>query len=315
MTRGEKESPKTPETVLKEAGFDVSEKCYSRPSCFDYAARKTEKVILIKTHHDIAHLSPNDFKALKTISETMPASSIILSETTREKPLEDDTVYTRYGVLAITPQTFESIILENVHPLIQAGPGGYYVEVDGARIKHGRQLLGYSVGELAEKARISRRTLYGYEQGMAKATVSAAYNLVWALGVPIARPVNIFEKPKTKHKRFFVSAKRAIARNRFLRRIFCRLRCNITQVDKAPFDFVINVPEEKTRIICGVADDNKEQTLDRRIDEILSVSRIIKAYPVMITDGQKTVSKDISYIGREQFSKIKTAEDLVHVVT
>jgi predicted transcriptional regulator len=86
-------------------------------------------------------------------------------------------------------------------------------------------------------------------------------------------------------------------------------------VDKAPFDFVINVPEEKTRIICGVADDNKEQTLDRRIDEILSVSRIIKAYPVMITDGQKTVSKDISYIGREQFSKIKTAEDLVHVVT
>ena len=314
MAMGEKESPKPPEKVLKEAGFNVSEKCYSRPSCFDYAARKNDNLIIVKAQPDIRHLCSNDFLALKTISETVSAASIIVSDRTHEKPFEDDTVYTRYGVLAITSKTFENIILYEVHPLIQAGPGGYYVEVDGATIKRGRQKLGYSIGELAEKVGISRRTLYGYEHGLAKATVPAAYNLVRVLGVPIAKPVNIFEKPKSQHKCIFTSAKRAIARSKFLRKIFRKLSCSIVQVEKAPFDFVINIPEEKTRIIGGVA-DKTEPKLDRRVDEILSVSKIIQAHPLLIAEDQKILGKHISCVGREEFSKIRNTEDLIEVIT
>jgi putative transcriptional regulator len=313
MIVGERESPKTLESVLKEAGFNVSGKCCSRPSCFDYVARRAEKAIFVKLQHDIGHLSPNDSAALRTITETVSASSIVVSETTREKTLEDDTVYTRYGVSAVTPKTFENILLQDVHPLIQAGPGGYYVEVDGVAIRRGRQQLGFSIGGLAEKVGISRRTLYGYERGMAKATVSAAYNLVWALGVPVAEPVNIFEKPKTGHKCFLSSAKRAIVRSKFLRRIFRRLHCDITHVEKAPFDFVINIPEEKMRIIGGVAGD-KEQTLDKRVDEILDVSRVIQAHPLLIAEGQKLINKDISFIDKAEFSKIRNAKDLIEAV-
>jgi predicted transcriptional regulator len=87
-------------------------------------------------------------------------------------------------------------------------------------------------------------------------------------------------------------------------------RCHITTVKKAPFDFVITVPEEKMRIIGGVA-NNKEQELNKRVDEILSVSRVVRAHPILITEERKPSKKDILCICKEELSKIKSPEDLI----
>jgi len=213
--------------------------------------------------------------------------------------------------LAITPKTFENIVLRGIHPLIQAGPGGYYVEIDGEAIKRRRQELGLSVGEVAEKIGISRRTLYGYERGMAKASVTVAYNMLCTLGIPVAKPVNIFEAHRGQRKTFMARARRIIARNRLLQRIFRRLAgYNIVAVRKAPFDFVITVPEENMKVIGGVA-DGKEETLSQRVEEILSLSKVVQAHPVLVTDGQKPpLSKDIACVKSDEISKIKSPEDL-----
>lgn len=311
MNNREKENVKPPETVLREGGFAVSQKCCSRPSCFDFAARKSDDLVFIKVESDIDTFSPCDASELKAISKCVPSTLLLIAEKTRERPLEDDTVYSRYDILAVTPKTFENIVIRKINPLIQAGPGGYYVEIDCEAIKRRRQKLGFSVGEMAEIIGISRRTLYGYERGMGKASVTAAYNMIYALGVPVAKPVNVFEKAKDQHKCFFIKAKHAIARHRLLQRILKRLKhCPVTTVRKAPFDFVINLPEEKTKIIGGVASD-RERELSRRISEILSVSKIIEAHPIFITEGQKPLNEDILYITSEEFSKIKDYEDLI----
>jgi putative transcriptional regulator len=311
MTYWEKERLRPPEDVLKEASFDVSERCCSRPSCFDFAARKDGVLILVKVQSDIDNLSLGDSLELKAISECVSAASLLVGERAREKPLEDDTVYSRYEISAVTPKTFESIIVGKIYPLIHAGPGGYYVEIHSEAIKKRRQELGLSVGEMAEMIGISRRTLYGYERGMAKASVAAAYNLIYILGFPVAKPINVFERSREQHKCFLLAAKSAIAKSRLIQKI-CRkfARCRVTAVKKAPFDFVITVPEEKTRIIGGVANDN-EQELNKRVDEILSVSRVVKAHPMLITEDSKQSTKDILCICKEEFSKIKSAEDLI----
>lgn len=314
MTIREMENVRTAEAILREAGFAVSERCCSRPSCFDFAARKSKSLIFVKVQSDIDNLSPSDSLELKVISKCVSAASLLISEKTREKPLEDDTVYSRYNVLAVTSKTFENIVLRGIYPLIQAGPGGYYVEIDSEAIKRRRQELGLSVGEVAEMIGTSRRTLYGYERGMAKASVTAAYNMIWILGVPVAKPINVFEESRNQRKCFLTAAKRVIARNKLLQRIFRKLaRCNITTVRKAPFDFVVNVPEEKMKIIGGVADD-KERELNRRVDEILSVSKVVQAHPVLITEGQRPPNREISCICSKDLSKIKNPEDLVSKV-
>jgi putative transcriptional regulator len=311
MTYGEREKMMGAGAVLKEAGFTVSDACCSRPSCFDFAARKNSTIIFIKAQSDIGNLSPNDCRELRVISESISAASLLIGERTREKPLEDDTVYTRYDIVAVTPRTFENIAIRKTEPLIQAGPGGYYVEVDGEALKRKRQELGLSVGEMAEMVGLSRRTLYGYERGMAKASVRAAYNLIAALGIPVAKPLNVFEKPRPERKCFLTRARDMLARNRLLQKAFGRLsRWNIITVRRAPFDFVVSVPEEKIRIIGGFAGNN-ERELNRRINEILSVSRVVQAHPVLITEGQKLSNKEIPCIHSEELDRIRNPEDLI----
>ena len=303
------------EFALKEAGFVVSEPCLSRPCCFNLAARRAESLIFVRVQHDIGCLTTSDSAELKTISESFSAPCLVIGEEAREKHLQDDTVYTRHGILSINQKTFENAIVHDVPPLIQANPGGYYVEIDGEALKRRRQELGLSAGEVAEMVRTSRRTIYGYERGMAKASVTAAYNLIWSLGIPVARSVNILSKPVPERKScVFETARVMLARNRILGRLFRRFaQYRVTAVKRAPFDFVINDPEKKLRIIGGIA-NRKELTLDTRVDEILSLSRITRAHPILITDDQQ-VEKDIQCFSSEDVSRIRNPEDFIANVT
>jgi putative transcriptional regulator len=300
------------ETLLREAGFTVSQLCCSRPSCFDYVARRGTTLVVIRLQPDIGIFSLNDSQELKAVSESFSAATLVVGSENREKPLQDDTVYTRHDIVTVTPKTFENAVLHSAAPLIQANPGGYYVEIDGDALKFRRQELGLSVGEMAEMVGISRRTLYGYERGMAKASVTAAYKLVWTLGIPVARPVNILEKSRAQRKYcILTTARRVFAKNKLLLRIFKRFaRWRVATFKKAPFDFVISVPEEDTMIVGGVTNRN-ERGLDRRLDEILSVSRVVGARPIFITDGHEPAGKDIPCISREEASRIRSPEDLM----
>jgi len=300
------------ESTLREAGFVVSEPCRSRPSCFDLAARRGESLIFMRVQRDIGSLSASDSTELKAISESFSAPCLLIGEEAREKPLQDDTVYTRHDILAVTPRTFENVVVRNIRPLIQANPGGYYVEIDGEALKQRRQELGLSAGEVAEMVSTSRRTIYGYERDMAKASVAAAYNLIWALGIPVARSVNILEKPENQRKSCVLTTARLMfTRNKILSKLLKRfVRYHVTAVKRAPFDFVISAPEKRMRIIGGIA-NMKEPELDARVDEILSVSKVTRARPILITEGQQQLEKDILCISSEDVSRIKNPEDLL----
>lgn len=313
MVHGEKESEgvRAAEVVLREAGFDVSQSCYSRPSCFDFASRKGRDLIFVKVSSDVGSLSLNDSLELRVVAGCVSASSLLIGEKARGKRLADDTVYSRYGVLAINPRTFANIVLRGLYPIVQAGPGGYYIEIDGEAVKRKRQELGLSVGEMAEMIGTSRRTLYGYERGMAKASVAPAYNLIYTLGIPIAKSVDVFERSKNLRQCFLTRAKLAIARHQLLNKISRKLgRYHVTAVKRAPFDFFIDVPEENMRILGGVA-DGKERDLDRRVDEILSVGKIVQAHVVLITDGQKPSNKNILCLYKNELSRIRDAKDFI----
>lgn len=299
------------DTILKRAGFTVSKTCCSRPSCFDLVARKDQDVLFVKMQVDVNSVSSTDSNELRSVSDCFSAVPLLLGEKTHEKPLEDDTVYSRYRIPVLTERTLEGILLRKDSPLIRASPGGYYVEIDGEAIRKKRQELGLSVGEAAEIIGISRRTLYGYEREMAKASVAVAYKLIWALGIPVARPMNILEFSKNRRECFlFSSAKRALTRNNVLRRISRVFRrCHVTAFKKAPFDFVISSKDD-FRIIGGLA-CKQDRTLDERINEILSVSRVVGAQSFLVTEGHDISKKEIPCISSDEISKFEDPKDLI----
>jgi putative transcriptional regulator len=311
MTHWETENAVALAVALKEAGFQVSQICCSRPSCFDFAAKKDNKTALIKTHSDIDTFSPQDSNELKIIANHISAASLIISQKTHDKPLEDDTVYSRHSIFVVTEKTIKNIALQTANPLVYAGPGGYFVEIDGALVEKRRKELGLSVGKLAEMISVSRRTLYGYERGMAKASVTSAYNLEKTLGIPVVKPINVLEKTRKQRLCLLVKATHAIAGQPLLNKIFRKFAfCDISPVQKAPFDFIMNVPNEKYVIVGSIAMKG-ERHLSKRMEEILSVCRVVHAHPVLITEKRKPFSKDISCVCMDELSAMRTPEDLI----
>lgn len=299
------------ESILKNAGFQVSERCLARASCFDFVARKEEQPVFIKTHVNIGNVSPSDASELHSISKCFSAIPLLIGDKSRRKPLEDDTVYSRYGVFAVNTKTLEDVLVRETYPLVEAGPGGYYVRLDGDKIRKKRQELGLSVGKLAEMMGISRRTLYGYEKGMAKASVSAAYKLEWVLGVPVVKSIGIFDL-HPEDKGFFALARRMIIRHSFLPKVlkkFAEIDFRVAHTRRAPFDFIAQCPKGKLNIIGGVPDE-KERNIGQRTGEIISVGKVVNAQPVFITDGEE-IPSDIPSICHEDFAKIRCPEDLV----
>jgi putative transcriptional regulator len=187
------------------------------------------------------------------------------------------------------------------------------VRLDSDKLKRERQKRGLSVGKLAEMSRISRNTLYGYEKGMARASVNAAYQIEYVLGVPLAQEIDVFQRPLMQDKGFLAVAKLIISKHHCLRSVehkLSKLNIFVAHTKRAPFDFIARSQEEGVNIVGGVA-DVKEDNLERRVDEIVSVGRVLRAQPVLIAENeQKAENCDITCIRRDELEKIRDVEDL-----
>lgn len=297
--------------TFKEAGFQISQVCCSRQSCFDFAARKDNTSILVKVSSDVDAFSPRSARELKMIADRVSAASLLISQQTHGKPLEDDTVYSRNGIFVITEKTVRNIALRTANPLIYAGPGGYSVEVDGQLVEKRRKELGLSIGKLAAMIGVSRRTLYGYERGMAKASVKSAYKLARTLGIPVAKPINVLRRKRKQYQLCLIKAHHAFIRKVLLQKVLKKFAYfNISPVYKAPFDFIINIPKSKQVIIGTVAVRN-DGGLDKRVEEIISLCSVIDAHPVLITEKNRSPNKAVSCICLDELPSLHSSEDLV----
>ncbi len=297
--------------ALKEAGFEVSQICCSRLSCFDFAAKKQDTTVLLKVVSEIDTFSVSDLRELKVIASRIPAAALVVSQLSHGKPLEDDTVYKRNNVYVVNEKTIKNVANKTGYPLIHASPGGYTVEVNGGLVEHKRKEMGYSIGQLAAKVGVSRRTLYGYEHGMAQASVASAYKLAETLGVPVAKPINILQKTMEQPQYSLPKSKHDLMTKLLLRQVFKKFSsCDISPVHKAPFDFIMSVPNENYLIIGGVASSD-EPDLDNRVDELLSICRVVYAYPVLITENRKNANIDLSCFTVEDLRVLRSPEQLI----
>lgn len=298
--------------ALDRAGYEVSLRCMSRASCFDFAGRKEEKPIFLKVLSDIREVSPEDAAEIRKISECLSSASLFITDMNKEQTLRDDTVYSRYGVYVVTSKTFEDIV-QGSYPLVEAAPGGYWVRMEGNKIRQRRQELGLSIGKLSGMASVSRGALYGYESDLTRASVSAAYRLEEILGVPLAKTVDIFaESPTSGRTRDPSPAGQEGVRNRFLRLILgklARFDLRVSHIERAPFDFSAHCHEMKLRIVGGVF-GKKERHARERMEEIVSLSRIVGAKPLLLGKQKRATTGDAAFLSYDELGEIQDKEEL-----
>src|SRR5438067_1870821 len=177
--------------MLARSGYCLSGDAGVRPQSFDLAARRDDQLFLVKVLTNVDGLTEPVAQELRVIAQFLDAAPLVVGERSSSRALEDGAVYLRYGVRIVTPETLREYLQDGVEPLVFAAPGGFYVNVDGARLRRIREERGLSLGDLAQAAGVSRRAIGMYEDGMG-AMVEVAMRLEEFLQESLALPVNPF---------------------------------------------------------------------------------------------------------------------------
>ena len=179
-------------SMLRDAGFLVSDRCAIRPKSFDLAARRGEDLTLLKVLGNIDAFDAETGAEMRRLGSYLSATPMVVGMRTRDEDLKPEVVYFRHGVPVMNPDTAMDLFLEEVPPLIYAAPGGLYVNLDGDLLADERQRRGWSLGRLATELGVSRRTVSKYEDGM-NASIEVAIHLEEMFDRPFSSPVSVLD--------------------------------------------------------------------------------------------------------------------------
>jgi len=300
------------ETLIK-SGFYVSELYSIRPIGFDLVARRDNSLLIIKVLTNIDAMSENVARELSTLSNVLKACPLVIGNHSGIGFLEDNVVYDRFGIKALTPETLKLHLLEGVPVEIFAGPGGFYVNLDKEKIKKIRTEKNISLGSFARSLKVSRRTVQMYESGM-NASVDVTIRIEDILGSNITTPIDITKNyiPKKKIKK---DASSSEIFQKFQRDIFSMLKIlgyKVIPLERAPFE-AVSQDKKKIMLTC-VNEYNKK--LIRKAKVVSSISKITERNAVLIIDKEvnKKCLEGTPIIFKKELKKIRGPEEILELV-
>ncbi len=143
--------------MLKRKEFDV----FVTSGCFDIAARR-DYLLLLKVLFNVDCISQESAFSLKNLAYFLSACPFIVAYRCTKFKLQDNTVYNRFSVAVVTPQTLESII-DNTSSAVMASKGKHVVEIDAELLRRKRLENKYTLEDMAKRIGISKKALYEIE--------------------------------------------------------------------------------------------------------------------------------------------------------
>lgn len=253
--------------------------------CFDLAGRRDGHLVLVKVLQNVDALAEEGARDLLGLATTLGATPLLVGLRSSARDLEDGAVYLRHDVRIITPTTLAEHLLEGTPPLVHAAPGGFYVRIDGARLRSLRERRGLSLGDLASAAGVSRRAIGMYEDGMSS-MVDVAFRLEEFLEESLVEPVDPFAPPEVSEKEL---AEPDLARveDPFEREVLgtlTRLGFRVTPTRKAPFQGVARGDGPGDTLLTGVA---PLTSVERRAALLARIAEVIEAHGTFVVERRE----------------------------
>jgi putative transcriptional regulator len=150
---------KQKEQVLE---IDVSAKC------FDLIAKSDAMTIIIKYIDNIDNFSKEKSEELLNIAHIFNSVPLIIGERNRNGDLEENILYNRYQINALTFTSFVSILEKKEYPRVYSQRGGYFVQIKTKEFKELRQSHNLSLSDIAKKLAVTPKAVYEYESSSMK---------------------------------------------------------------------------------------------------------------------------------------------------
>jgi putative transcriptional regulator len=299
--------------ILIKAGFYVSELYTLRPIGFDLVARRDNSLLIIKVLTNIDAMSGEVARELRTLSILLKGCPLLIGDKSATSILEEDAVYDRFGIQAISSNTLRNHILDGMPLEVYAAPGGLYVNLDSEKIKKLRIEQNISLGSFARSIKVSRRTVQMYEEGM-NASIEVAIRIEDLLESNITIPIDLV-KNQIKENEFQSPSYETEAFREFQKEIFSILKqvgYRVIPLERAPFEAV---SQDKKKVLLTCVDEyNKKLLKKARI--VNSISRITEKHAVLIIDKDvnKTSIEGTPLIIKKELKKTRGPEELLNLI-
>jgi len=290
--------------LLKQAGFTISARCYLRPRSFDLAARKEDLFILIKILSNIDGLNERTAVEVRRLAKHLLGRTILVGEKSRDQYLERGAVYFRYGIPTVSVPTLADCLLDGVLPLVYAAHGGLYVRIDGSLIRQLRLDRGISLGALASRLGVSRRTISKYEMESMDTTIDVAVKLEEIFEEEVILPVDLFKSGNLEEK------PEQITDN--ILQLLSNMGFEVFPTAQAPFNAVTR--DEDLVVLTGIS--KFSQNMLKKAQLMSSLSTVARTHSAVIVEGESKVEciGDTAIIEKRELntiSKTSEFEDLV----
>lgn len=271
--------------LLSKHGFDTSN-IYDR-SCFDLVARRELILLLMKVLVNVDGFNAAHALEIKRVARTFLASPLLVGLKSKNEILEEDVVYERHGIPVIAPTTLRNIVVEEIYPEIFADRGGYFVQIDGQIVKEIREQQNLSLKDLADKAHVSRETIYNYETGRVRAQPDTAFLLESILNMKITLSVNLFQAAQEQ---------KAPETKKGEPRELVDLGFGVINTNRTPFDALAkpetrnsNIPNKTEPLITDLEKNRNQKVLQKMATNLKDLSEVIGTEAVFILEKKKKV--------------------------
>ena len=288
--------------VLENVRYEIAQQI--SPSCFDILARKGKQILLIKILTNVDSFYEDQSDNLKRTAKVLNAFPILVGLIARSHPMHERTLYERYGIPAVSVETFAEAIQEQKFPFIYTKKGGFYAHLNSDFLKKIREQQNFSLAALAREAGISKTSLQNYERGEG-AEVETILRLQEALGDLVLEPLNLFT---FKAKKIQVANEKTIL-ERSVRSHLDDIGFKTTTVSKASFRMIGK--HRNDILLTGL----KKTHLEKKAEDIHSTADALNQHGMFVL--RKTKKKSISgvpILEKEEFKEVVTSKELLKLL-
>jgi putative transcriptional regulator len=305
--------------MMAQAGFAVSEPLSHRPISFDFLARRDENFYILKVLTNIDSLSEEVAREMRILARFLNGRPLLVGMKASSAPLEAGAVYVRHGIPILSVEGLKDYLIEGAPPMAFAAPGGFCVKLDGEKLHAIRQDENLSLGQLADVAGVSRRTISMYEDGMS-ATVEAALRLEEFLERPLIRPIDPFARTEDDEEPAEPNEIEDVS-DPYTRSIFdllSEMGFGIVPTGRSPFHGIGLVdpaeydPSDPSEALLLTA-ASKSRSVEDRAALLRSVSTICERTALFITGDDKEGPHGTAFVKKEKLDRFEEVEGLVEL--
>jgi len=296
--------------LLGDHSFKTSH-IYDR-SCFDIVARRKLFLLLLKVLINIDGFTMEQSKEIKKVASAFFASPLIVGLKSKNEFLEEDVVYERHGVPAISPETLQNIIIEEIYPEVFADRGGYFVQIDGKAFREIRESKNLSLKDLADIVHVSRETIYKYEHGMVRACPETAIMLENILKTEIILSIDLFKTPETETEKIIDNAPKELV----------ELGFGVIPTNRTPFDalakanFQVFNKENDNALITNLEKNRSHRFLRKMAINVKDLAEITGTGAVFIFESRRDFSciEGIPVVQNSEIVEMETSREFLEIV-